>query len=188
MQSRAKVSVWPTPAPSHAKIRLGPSHVPRGTSWEMTGVRRASQPDIRHEHAARSSRGRHPKVLQHACDAARAVGERSPIIRERLILAIHDNGNLCHVAKAELPPQCRRRGRRRPTPIASSFIPGTLGDVSSHKPAALSRPPRCHHPQEPLNICFETIRWPDLNHQKMCHNLAKRGPCYWFAVRISSRP
>ena len=56
----------PTPDPRTphcmpSRIRLG-SHAPHGTLWEMTGVHRASQPDIRHEHAARSNRGRHPKV------------------------------------------------------------------------------------------------------------------------------
>jgi hypothetical protein len=45
------------------------------------------------------------KSHQHARDAARPVGERSPIIREGLILAIHDNGNLRHVGEADLPPQ-----------------------------------------------------------------------------------
>lgn len=60
------VAVWPTgPSQTHcmpSRIRLGPSRAPHGTSWEMIGVHRASQPDIRHEHAARSNRGRHPKV------------------------------------------------------------------------------------------------------------------------------
>src|ERR1700686_3929331 len=47
------------------------------------------------------------KCHQRACDAAWAAGERSPIIREGRILAIHDNGNLRHVGEAHLPPQLR---------------------------------------------------------------------------------
>ena len=47
------------------------------------------------------------KCHQRACDAAWAAGERSPIIREGRILAIHDNGNLRYVGEANLPPQRR---------------------------------------------------------------------------------
>ncbi|MEY9727235.1 ABC-type oligopeptide transport system ATPase subunit [Bradyrhizobium yuanmingense] len=47
---------------SDPRIKLGPSHAPHGTPWEMTGVHLASQPDIRHGHAVRLNRGRHLKV------------------------------------------------------------------------------------------------------------------------------